>query len=557
MVGSMDGLIKVKNFITDCVINSSEYILALFILLECNSVYTMVADRYNQVYIMQQYMFMYGHVLAAVLIIRHKFSFERVLKGLAVLIPAGVLLFVYYKLAMVQTIARVDYERTFFHFFPLMVLIFVIHRDSDEPYRIFCKISDVMIFLSVSSLIAWIFMQFIGDNRLFGHLTIDWGARKDVVNIGNLGFFWSKDWTFIKDGSLYRNTGIYPESPMYNIGLCLSLATELFLKNRTPAIRAGILTVAILSTTGTLGILIMIGAWVLKAAAGVRNQKLARRVLSILIMAFSVVALLIVLRKKAEDPNSFNNHLGDYIGCVRCFLDKPLAGCGWNLSELICPYFVPPRERANLANSVAGVLAEGGILLFSFYLIPFVILWYIGGWRKQRGAAQWSLIAFAIYCVTVFFTRFFMITILAFGYAQVIVCMDQKNKISVASAERRPTGRDCFYFDKLTIIYAAVTVAISLFLIRTSWLKENGLMLEDTQWAFVSLAFYSMLGIGVLKYVLDWKFPIPEAPEGVTLTAATVVPETRDAAEAETNSAVPKTNGTGKPKLSKKKGKKK
>ena len=73
----MDGLVKVKNFIADCVINSSEYILALFILLECNSIYTMVADRYNQVYIMQQYMFMYGHVLAVALIIRHKFSFER------------------------------------------------------------------------------------------------------------------------------------------------------------------------------------------------------------------------------------------------------------------------------------------------------------------------------------------------------------------------------------------------------------------------------------------------------------------------------------------------
>lgn len=497
----MKQLIKIKNFIADIVIDATEYILALFVILGCNSVFGAVAGRYELALNLQNTMLSYGALLAVALLIRRQYQIKNLMKDLLVLVPLEVVLFICYRYNTVNTIAAFDYKRAFFQFFPLMLLVFSLEKESGRPYRFFYVISDIVIFLSVSSVIAWISTQFLGNTERWGTITLVGYNEWPVMNAANLGFFWARDWTFFRNIDIMRNASIFTEPLMFNLFLCICLATELFLREKTSIIRVCILTVTNLTTFGTLGILITIGTWGMKAVSLISDKGKARKVMFIAGSGVLILLVAMLFRKMHMAPESFNAHLSDYIGCFNAWKAHPIMGCGWNREDLVGQYFNPPRVRYGIANSVALILAEGGIVLSAIYLLPFVVLLALEAKGIRQGTGQWALVVFALYCVVIYGTTFFMIAILAFGYSFVADITDKKFNQNRNVENRRQN--QWFWVDKGTLIYVIIIIILSLVLLYTRILEEHKLLLEQRQWAFVNLFAYGMWGAGLLKKYLS------------------------------------------------------
>lgn len=494
----MERFVKIKNFIADTVIYAAEYILALFVILGCNSVFGAIAGRYELALNLQNTMLSYGALLAVALLIRRQYQVKNLVKDLIILVPLEVVLLICYLYNTVDTIAAFDYKRAFFQFFPLMLLVFSLEKESGRPYRFFYVLSDIVVFLAVSSVIAWISTQFLGNTERWGTITLVGYNEWPVMNAANLGFFWARDWTFFRNLNIMRNASIFTEPLMFNLFLCISLATELFLREKTPVIRTAILALANLTTFGTLGILIMLGVFGLKTVSWVSDKKRTKKILLIVSASLLILLVIFLIHKMRVTPESFNAHMEDYIGCLNAWKAHPFMGCGWNREDLVGQYFNPPRVRYGIANSVALILAEGGIVLSTFYLMPFIVLIFLQIKGIRQGVGQWALVVVALFCVVIFGTTFFMITILAFGYAFIKDITDIK---LVNNSIKNLQEKQWFWGDKGFIIYIVIVIIISLIIMYTNILEKHELLLEQRQWAFVNMFAYGMWGLGLLNSI--------------------------------------------------------
>ena len=496
----MERIIKAKNFIADFAVYAATYILALFLILECNTAYSHVIGKYELLFTLQQSILFYAAIAVIALVIRGAYDIKKLLRDTAFLAIPALLLLVYYKISVSISPEAMDFRRAFFMFFPLIYIIFILDKNGGKTYRLLYALSDIVFFLALSSLIAWAYIQFFGGESRFDTISIAWGTGKDMINVSNLGFFWQKDWTFVKDGSLYRNIGIFREAPNYVMILCSSLATELFLKKPSPIIRTAVLSLTVLSTIGTMGVLILLGVWGLKILTCIKKNRKAYIFLGISAVILILITVLFLIRKRNMDPGSYNAHLSDYIACFKAWRDYPVFGCGWNREDRIGEYFDPPRLKYGIASTAALILAEGGLVLTLFFLLPFIVLWCVGWKKKHTGVAQWGLVIFVLYCVTIFLNRI-LITFLAFGYS---FFSDLSPGRSGEKTLPEKTGVRVFCMDKGTVLYGLIISALTCFFMFSDFLAEHNMLLQQSQWSFVNMFAYGMWGVGLVRACIDY-----------------------------------------------------
>ena len=182
----MERLIKAKNFIADAVIYAAEYILALFILLECNSVYGAVVGKIELLYSLQQSIYFYGAAALIALVIRWRFRIKDLVKDAAVLVVLCIVLLIYHKLVNTDKYASIDFVRMFFMFFPLIYGIFVLEKHGGRPCQPLYALADVTFFLAAASLMTWVHVQFFHGAGDHGSLMIAWGEGNQCGQSGLL-----------------------------------------------------------------------------------------------------------------------------------------------------------------------------------------------------------------------------------------------------------------------------------------------------------------------------------------------------------------------------------
>ena len=302
----------------------------------------------------------------------------------------------------------------FLIFMNLMTVLFRIYRKNKESFRLFILLEYVILILAFFSVILWFgacVLELWGKNS---DVYVNWGGQYYDSNYLNLCI---RRWIF--EGDIKKNLGIFVEPPMFGLMLGYGLYTELFLKKKTNPGIVVIFCIALISCRAILGIMVAMLAFVLCFMEALRERKNGKWLSALIILCMIAGCILLIIYKSRVGWGSFATHIDDFIASFKCWLEYPIIGCGFDYPLPIFEYMSDFRaDNIGLSNSAAVVLAEGGIVLFTYYVLPFAFMAY-GYFKGNRRLAYWAIGMFAFWVVVIFHTRLFMFFLLALGYSMV------------------------------------------------------------------------------------------------------------------------------------------
>ena len=492
--------------------NFFEYVLICFALLECNSLYTSsINNGSDNVGILSLYIVCVSSFCAIVSILLKEETLKLEVKKyilIFIIVYLGLIIFGVVT-ARNQRELLFDYSIRFCVVLPLMCWLFYLKRKNKKGFDIWYKFSNVVFVIACINLILYCVFVFNADILCANGLQTVWSSLGQIRNLCNYFNFFNVELGLGKYFAgifLPRNIGFYPEPLMYAIPLIISLYTEMFLQNsnRSRVSRYVIYTIVILTSQATLGILLAGLAWTLKSIEvyGRKIKKQAWVLIGCLVIAGG---LFLVLAKYRNTSESFVAHIEDYIFALKAFLNKPLLGCGYGNEEYIRTFMSQYRLETNrgLSNSVAVVLAEGGVLLGGICMLPFftgLIQIFNRKNMNYRKIAFWIVGTFGLYCVTIFHFHLILLMLMAFGYSllevnrkenrlvvsvwpedEVIVEVNSKVKKKMAR------GQIVFTLSIATISLIALLTLKPIWTILFNYMLTNQLLIGDCVWNWMCL----------------------------------------------------------------------
>lgn len=176
---------------------------------------------------------------------------------------------------------------------------------------------------------------------------------------------------------LCRNTGIFLEGPKYVLILSLLLAYELFIAYITSYKRCIVFSLTILSTMSMTGIYAVCLIWILWLFVHFPAKTAKGFIVRIcFITAFFLAGTRIAFYfdnsfSAKSNTASYNTRMDNYRAGFAAWIEKPLLGSGYqNMNDIISHYSSFRLNDIGYSNSIFRVLAQGGLYLFSMYLIP-------------------------------------------------------------------------------------------------------------------------------------------------------------------------------------------
>lgn len=325
-----------------------------------------------------------------------------------------------------------DYLFLFVIGMPTAFLLFAELYRHGRILQILYRIVDVLCVLSVVSLVFWylgVVAKVITPN---GYVEINWGTFSRAYGFYGVHYAFQLDTTFFPDLYLYRNSGIFAEAPMFNLWLDLSLAIELFLKNKPSRFRVVLLGVTIITTLSVTGIIFMVicvALVIIQVYHKLSRQKkglvLLGVMLAIPVMGYFLVRSLIL----KSDTQSYDMRLSDYVGGVKLWMNYPVFGAGYGSLKALLPYIYSPEGVLGISNSIAAVLGTGGIWMAILFYFP-----HFGALsRRMTGHTKISCFGLCylfLFCTTAYFGRFLAAVMLAFELALLLGSGDPFAKIN-------------------------------------------------------------------------------------------------------------------------------
>lgn len=484
--------------------------LMLFIILECSSVYHCVWGRADLKYYLELDALIFGTLLLFLLLGKEKKRWKslRSVCPLLCLILCFENLFLFFNAR--KTWATDHYIIAFLMFLPLMLCIFQVYHSIGIPYRLIYVLSDIVFVLAAASVVIWI-ATVSGKLQPTGDIIVDWAYARETKNYFNLCFYHQMERIPLLGWDVVRNTGIFPESPMYNIFLNSALYTELFLRNKTQWLKCAVFTLTICTTIGTLGILLCVVGWTIKLFSIIKRSRF-KYLAYIILLSAVIIGGILIQQKWYYGNSSFFTHIDDFAAPVKAWKERPILGCGYDDESFIQNFMSSfRRDNLGLSNSVGIVLAEGGIFFFLFYLLPFLFQMINGIKLRKINIAWWVFGIWGIFCTTVFQYRFYMIFLLALGYSFTYVCFRKTEKTelggtspNIDAAGEKSRNLLLYIITALLGICAAASAFIQPFnAFITNVFKRYRLGLEESQWRAVILVMLLLICGGTVKYTIE------------------------------------------------------
>lgn len=404
------------------IVDILEYCLCLLLILECNSVYTVA--MYSTMADTTRVLILITATLLIALMAylnREKIRLVSFISDSIVVFGLLIMLAIFYFANVRFTNTTQYFVRAFLVFIPFMFYLFRLYRLNNRSNVLFYKITDIILIIALISLVLWVcssVFSFINPSEVN---TMFWGKDYPVSNYFNLFFttrYQMEKLPFVGH-VIYRNIGIFTESPMYNIFLVLGLYTELFMKKKQSVCRILILCLTIMTTFGTIGLAIMMVGLGTKFILCLKINKKYYFIIILIILICSVAGIIfLLLNKRVNSSSSYNIRLDDYAAGFKTWLTAPFFGTG--LSDIGSIQRNMSEFRYNnmgYSNSVMEVLANGGLCLFTIYIIPFVAIFLQALCKRRRKICVWGVGIFALYVTTIFEYHYIMFVIMAYGYS--------------------------------------------------------------------------------------------------------------------------------------------
>ncbi|MCR5499166.1 MAG: hypothetical protein K6F31_02085 [Acetatifactor sp.] len=398
----------------EALIRIVEFILVLIIILDCNSVYRLrfgwnLEPKFLALWIAN----ISAYLLILFYLLKDKTNLECI-KNLKVLyLISFVFVFEFNALNALRNVGT-GYLGYFFFFMNAMVTLYCIYRRNKEPFRLMYLMEYVVLFLAFSSFILWFgssVLELLGKNL---DIKVFWGGIYYDTNYLNLCF---RRWVepFTPDAT--KNLGIFVEPPMHGLFLGFGLYTELFLKKKSNLAIVGCFLLALISCRATLAMMIAIVAIAIVFADLIKEKKLAKIVIPFISIIAIIGVVCLFAYKMKTHMGSLATHIDDYVASFKCWLENPILGCGYD-SEIPIQLHMSDFRSHNLglSNSAGVVLAEGGIVLFTYYFLPFLFM-MLAFFKKNPKLAYWGAGMCMFWIAVIFHTRLYVFFLLAFGYS--------------------------------------------------------------------------------------------------------------------------------------------
>ena len=253
--------------------------------------------------------------------------------------------------------------------------------------------NQIVIIISVISLFFYFsgsVLHIVPYSQFYSHNLIGWGETDyhDYYHLYNEG----QPVVFQGRYGL-RNIGIFVEAPIYAFILVIALYFELYiLKSKNQKLWIVILSITILTSFSTTGIILMIAMIITKPIIQKQKQKFKFKLLATLIFALGTIAAYVVVTNKlstSAGSDSANVRTSDMLSAIKCFLDHPIAGIGYGSMEIFNQYKLNDAGSGS-STGIGLILVYGGLLLFVWYVMPAIIMIYKYS-RKRIGIEKIGL----------------------------------------------------------------------------------------------------------------------------------------------------------------------
>lgn len=388
-----------------------EYVIVFFLVLSCNSIYYVSTKNYYINYIL---IFLLV-IMFLFYIVSKDFNKKKIVSTIC-------FLFFYYMYIILFMLLNdmKDYENFIYTFgisLPLLYFVYNTSKEKEIMISILEKIPNVMFVLSIISLLFYLFGSISNIILPNNVITINWGTERYVDSYYGLHFNTQSINIFGK--SIIRNTGIFPEAPMFSLNLVIALGIELFICKKKYRLVKNVLLITIFTTTSTIGIIIS-SVMIIMSIVLKKQKRDITKMLKFLILPFIIVVLGIIslfFFSERKETTSYSDRLDDYNACYLAWKDNILLGNGYGDNTPIQMYMSSFRmHNTGLSNSIMVVLAQGGIYLFLLYLIPTIRAIVYALLNKKKNVLMFVTTIIALFVLTIFQYKIILINFLAIGF---------------------------------------------------------------------------------------------------------------------------------------------
>lgn len=315
-------------------------------------------------------------------------------------------LILYFSIYLIfQKIGRIDALK---YILVLLIITLVIRTCYEKRnIRLFSIYVNIITIIAAVSLFFWIFGSLLNIIHPSGSVLSTWTGQNDVKSVPSFwGIYFQPQMTLFTGwniGNFARNSAIYVESPIASLNFCLALGANLFLEKKSSKIKNVILILAILSTTSAMGFLILLLCLIGKVLLSKNKMQIISFLKIFTIPFLMIVAILlgVIIFNQKMSVNSGFLRLDDFLAGFKAWLVHPIFGSGIENAQLIFENMSLSRITASqfgISNSIAIILAEGGLYVGIVYIFCFVMSTITFLKNKNYNYLLFCLIFFMVFC---------------------------------------------------------------------------------------------------------------------------------------------------------------
>ncbi|WP_034445750.1 RHS repeat protein [Butyrivibrio sp. AE2032] len=482
-----------------------EYVLIVATILECSSLYL---EIYQNPFVADMAVFFYGVIIAVLAVdvalhfVAYPVSKKEVFGHLA---PIGAILgyaAIFYGVNVSKAAEdwiKWDFVKNFMVVLPLFLILMWFKQKAGEPFELFYKHSDVVCVYSFFNLIVFLSGILNGASMPSDTVYSKWSTNQVSVNFYNLVTIHNGTAWQIADIPLLRNYGIFVEPLLFSVPLVTALFTELFLRGEDDKYRyykALLLSLTLLSSQTTMGMMIMAAAWGLKAIqlSVIKNKKFY--IIPAILLVAAAVAFLYYEKKimtyDAENSGSIYAHILDFKIGFRAFFNSPVFGGGYQNNDYINQFTPEEIGYRGFSNSIAIILGQGGIMMGLMCIFPFLVSFSNILKKGKRHIFLWTIGPFAVFVVTLVHYHVFLMLLLAFGISRISRFAYDCDAKDISAEDSRKTenpnfgGAGAFNIPRIpSIVVVPAYVILGAFMIRFGAPLWKGIyyLLRVHQWS--------------------------------------------------------------------------
>lgn len=401
-----------KEMLLKWLISIAEFICLLLIILDCNTVLRYGDMPYNY---FDVDCIKWGILSCGALIILHIIDDKNnlyVFKDFAVLLMFDIIFVVLFYFGNLVNGKTNMFIGLFLIYTNELIFLFNIYRHRKESLRLIYKLEYIVLFLTLASVILWFRACVLHQIGMREDITVVWGSIHKDVNYLNMCF------RRPFEADITKNLGIFTEPPMFGLFLSYGLYTELFLKKKSNPVILAIFVLGLISCRAVLALMISLMGVGLKFLEIIEKKKISKIFIVFVCVVLAVGIVVLFWYKRKNNNASLNTHIDDFAASIKCWLNNDiLFGVGFDIEAPIREYMSAFRlDNLGLSNSIAVVIAEGGILLFLYCVLPFAVM-MLHFFRGNKKLAYWGMGMFGLYSVVIIHTRFIACFFIAFGYS--------------------------------------------------------------------------------------------------------------------------------------------